>query len=187
MAVFSFLMIVILVGLAVLLLNMDDEDTSTDTSTPTRAASTGPDEPFFAPDFTLPSLDNQTYTLSDLRGQWVLLNFWATWCKPCVKEMPVLQQISQDYAGQMQVIGVNVREDTALVAEFIQQNEISYLILLTPPGPAEDQVLIDYLTMTLPQTLVIAPNGEVVWRAFGELALESFSSTLAQVIADWQS
>lgn len=146
------------------------------------------DEPFIAPDFTLTSINGDEVSLMSLRGQWVMLNFWATWCKPCVEEMPVLQEISETHSDLV-LLGINVREDTQLVEEFLAENSITYTILMTPRSDEADQVLISYFPSgtALPQTIIIAPDGEIVWRDFTELNLEGFSETLNQIITEWES
>jgi thiol-disulfide isomerase/thioredoxin len=134
--------------------------------------------PFYAPDFTAETLDGGTTRLSDQRGRWVVLNFWATWCAPCVAEMPVLQQVADDYPETVTLLGVNMREERAAVADFIEAHAIRYLILINPG----DQMLLDYAVMGLPQTLIIDPAGEVVYRSFGEVTLDSFEALLDSFI-----
>lgn len=158
----------------------------TEESTSNSTTINADEELFYAPDFTLTSIDGESITLNELQGQWILLNFWATWCKPCVAEMPALQSISDSYAERnLMVIGVDVREDNDLVQDFLAENDITYLILMTPRGEAEDKVLTDYFTSALPQTLIIAPNGEVRWRAFAELELNEFTTILDDVMTEW--
>ena len=181
---------ILVIGLLVGCSGNEEQDTVEPNTAPTEGptarntlAVIEDDEPFYAPDFTLSSIDGETVTLSDLQGQWVLLNFWATWCKPCVAEMPALQSIADNYADQnLVVMGVNVREDQDLVQTFLAENNITYRILMTPRGEAEDQVLLDYTTSALPQTLIIAPNGEVQWRAFAELDLAEFTELLDEIM-----
>jgi thiol-disulfide isomerase/thioredoxin len=129
-------------------------------------------EPVFAPDFTLSALDDTTYTLSQLREGWVILNFWATWCAPCVEEMPLLQQIGEDYP--VTLLGVNMREDERTVRAFINHHNIRYPILIQP----DDETLIAYHVVGLPQTLIIAPGGELVYRSFGPITIEEISEVM---------
>ncbi|MCI0710121.1 MAG: TlpA family protein disulfide reductase [Chloroflexi bacterium] len=145
------------------------------------------EEPFIAPEFTLTSIDGDTVSLSALRGQWVMLNFWATWCKPCVEEMPVLQVISET-RDDLVLLGINVREDPQLVEDFLAEHGITYTILMTPQSAEADQMLISYFPsgMALPQSVIIAPDGEIVWRDFSALELDGFSETLDSVIAEWE-
>jgi thiol-disulfide isomerase/thioredoxin len=135
-------------------------------------------DPFYAPDFMLTTLDGQTVTLSDLRGRWVIVNFWATWCPPCVAEMPALQRIAVAEADRLIVLGINLREDEPDVRAFIDAHAITYPILLRPG----DRVVIDYLVTGLPQTLVIDPAGEVVLRTFGPIDTGTFADDLRALL-----
>ena len=63
-----------------------------------------------APDFEIQTIDGETFTLSKQRGRVVLINIWATWCGPCVSEMPDLNRLAQDYEDQLVVIGINCGE-----------------------------------------------------------------------------
>jgi thiol-disulfide isomerase/thioredoxin len=140
--------------------------------TPAADARTATPEPYFAPDFSLSGLDGATYTLSDLRGRWVVVNFWATWCLPCVEEMPALQLIADDYSESLVVLGINIREDVLDITPFINAYTIRYPILLNP----DDATLIAYNVVNLPQTLIVAPDGELVYRSFGPLTAAAFEA-----------
>jgi thiol-disulfide isomerase/thioredoxin len=89
------------------------------------AAPPAPRAGFRAPDFTLTTLDGETVTLSDLRGQPVLINFWATWCPPCRAEMPAIQAAYEQYAAQeLVVLGVDMAESPQTVAGFVQESSL---------------------------------------------------------------
>ena len=85
-----------------------------------------------APDFTLPSLDGKSVTLSELRGRPVLLNFWATWCAPCRVEMPWLVRLDEAYRAQgLQVIGIAVESGQKdEIAAFVRERGVQYEIVL---------------------------------------------------------
>jgi len=85
-----------------------------------------------APDFTLPSLDGKSLTLSELRGRPVLLNFWATWCAPCRVEMPWLVRLDEAYRAQgLQVIGIAVESGQKdEIAAFVRERGVQYEIVL---------------------------------------------------------
>lgn len=148
----------------------DAPETSTNTQAePPRAT---------APDFTLTALDGTTYTLSELRGQWVLINWWATWCGPCVTEMPYLQSIADERGGELLVLGLNLSETREQVEAFAQERSITFPLLLEP----SDATIADYSVSGLPQTLVIDPNGEIALRQFGPIKPETFDPVLDTLI-----
>jgi len=145
----------------------------TPTPPPTPEAEAAEDS-FPAPDFTLTALDGTSYTLSELRGKWVLINWWATWCGPCVTEMPYRQRIADERAEQMVVLGVNLSESREQVEAFANENGISFPLLLSP----SDTTVIDYNVIGLPQTLLVNPDGDIVARQFGVIIPQTFESTL---------
>ena len=125
-------------------------------------------EPIY--NFTMETLDGKTVSLEDFEGQWVLVNFWATWCHPCVKEMPYLQSIADE--GDMVVLGVNYNESSGAVKSFVEEHNITFPILMNP----SDVVITMYQARSLPRTFVIAPNGTIVQRIIGEIDPEQFNT-----------
>ena len=83
----------------------------------------------FAPDFNLLTLNGQEVSLEQLRGKPILLNFWATWCDPCKREMPLLEVISEKYDSLL-IITINEGDKNAEVESFIKKESLSLLILL---------------------------------------------------------
>jgi thiol-disulfide isomerase/thioredoxin len=132
------------------------------------------DDPDYAPDFTLSSLNGESVTLSDLRGRYVLVNFWATWCAPCLAEMPALQALADDHNGSLIVLGINQREDPSAIEPFIQRLGVSFPILLDP----DDATLINYQVMGLPRSALVDPDGFIIYRAFGEVDIEAVATLL---------
>lgn len=126
-----------------------------------------PAEPELAHNFTLTALSGETISLAELEGRWVLINFWATWCPPCVKEMPYLQQLADEY--EVVVLGVNFNESTATVTKFVDDHDIAFPILMNP----DDVTLTMYQARSLPRTFVIAPDGTIALQIIGELAPET--------------
>jgi cytochrome c biogenesis protein CcmG/thiol:disulfide interchange protein DsbE len=110
-----------------------------------------------APDFTLQTPIGETVTLSDFRGQPVVLNFWASWCGPCRVEMPFFEQTQMKYNGKTAVIGVNQGESADIVQEFSIRQNISYPLLVDD----DNSVNLDYNINSLPTTIFIDPNGVV--------------------------
>ncbi len=123
-------------------------------------------------DFTLPSLDGGTVSLSNLRGEWVVLNFWATWCPPCVEEMPYLAEVADTRA--VKVLGVNFNEEATVVEKFVNDRAITFPILLNP----DDITLLVYGVRGLPRTFVIAPDGTIAHSVIGQLDPVAFERWL---------
>ena len=106
-----------------------------------------------------------------MRGQWVLLNFWATWCAPCREEAPVLAQIHERHGGDgLRVVGVSLDDASSLdaVRAFIRENRIPYLNLHDPEDLASRLLSIP----VLPVSLLINPEGRIVWRRDGVIQLD---------------
>jgi peroxiredoxin len=118
-----------------------------------------------APDFELPALDESApLELSRLRGRVVLLNFWATWCKPCEDEMPAMERLYRRLAPEgFELLAVSVDADVEPVREFRERLALSFPILLDP----EQEVARRYQTFRFPESLLIGPDGLVVERYIG--------------------
>ena len=80
-----------------------------------------------ANDFEIDLIDGEPFKLSDQRGKVVLINIWATWCGPCVAEMPEIDQLAEDYADDLVVIGINCGEPEETVVDFVEENGYGYL------------------------------------------------------------
>lgn len=85
-----------------------------------------------APDFELDSLSGERIRLRDLRGEPVLLNFWATWCGPCRQEMPEIQARSEKFEGQFHVVAVNFDEPRDQVQSFVDELGLTFTVVLDP-------------------------------------------------------
>ncbi|MFT6899336.1 MAG: thiol-disulfide isomerase/thioredoxin [Paraglaciecola sp.] len=110
-----------------------------------------------APDFTLP-LDGQAVQLSELKGHVVYVDFWASWCKPCRKSFPWMNQISQQYADQgLVVVAVNLDADAELAARFLQKVPADFPITYDPQGELAEQ----YQIIGMPSSYFIDKKGEI--------------------------
>jgi peroxiredoxin len=117
-----------------------------------------------APDFSLPTLDGGELSLASLRGRVVLLNFWATWCKPCEDEMPAMQRLHDGLAGaDFELLAVSVDEGDAEVRAFRDRLGLRFPILLDPGKRAADA----YQTFRFPESWLIGRDGTVVARYVG--------------------
>ena len=110
-------------------------------------------------EFTLKDLEGHDVRLSDYRGKVVMVNFWATWCPPCRKEIPDLIKLQRDYGSRgLQVIGVTYPpEDLAEVRQFVREAKVNYPIAL---GSKETRMLFSS-GEALPMTVVIGKDGRV--------------------------
>ncbi len=122
--------------------------------------------PLAAPGFTLPDMDGEMHSLDDFRGKVVMLNFWATWCPPCRREMPSMQRLYEKYREQgLTVVEVNQFEDPDLVFEFTGR------LSLEPTFPIlfdrESRVSELYRVKGLPTTYLLDKAGRIHFRAIG--------------------
>jgi peroxiredoxin len=126
------------------------------------AAPVGEGQP--APDFTLRVLDEGELSLASLRGRVVLLNFWATWCKPCEDEMPAMQRLHAGLAGDgFELLAVSVDEGDDEVREFRDRLGLRFPILRDP----EKRAATAYQTFRFPESWLIGRDGVVVARYVG--------------------
>jgi peroxiredoxin len=111
-----------------------------------------------AGDFALPARDGGTVRLSQLRGQVVMINFWATWCGPCRQEMPLLEQLHAKYEPLgFTLIGVNVEPDSALAQDFLKRVPVSFPILFDRENRVSEQFGVE----AMPSTVLIDREGRV--------------------------
>ena len=121
-----------------------------------RSGSTGPAPP--APDFTLPARDGGEVRLSELKGQVVMINFWATWCGPCRQEMPLLQQIHAKYEPLgFTMLGVNVEPDSAAAQNWLKDMPVSFPIVFD----RKSEVSSSFGVEAMPSSVLIDREGRV--------------------------
>jgi peroxiredoxin len=126
-----------------------------------------------APPFEQPTLSSDTLALFDLHGESVVINFWATWCPPCIVEMPALQDL-HDETG-VRIIGVNMGEERAVVAAWIAENGITFDIVLDP----QERVSQMYRLRGQPSTYVVAPDGIITHIFYGTVSMAALQDALA--------
>ncbi len=117
-----------------------------------------------ASNFTLMSAHGSDISLSDYEGKFVVLNFWATWCPPCVKEMPALNKLHNKLSGSsLEVVGVHVGPALATVKQFLKDKPVDFDILID-----KNMSLSSWQVSGLPTTFLISPSGKVIYKATGE-------------------
>jgi len=126
--------------------------------------------------FTLTDLTGKSWTLRDLRGKVVLVNFWATWCPPCRKEMPDLEALGKRFGPQGLVILAISDEDAGKVKPFIAEHQISYPILLDPGRKVNETFRVE----GIPKSFVYDRDGKLVAQAIDMRTGKQFLAMLAQ-------
>jgi len=124
-----------------------------------------------APAFELPRVgDDGTVSLASLRGKVVLLNFWATWCKPCEDELPAMERLHRTLAGtDFALVGISVDADAAPVREFRDRIGLGFTLLLD----SDQRVARSYQTFRFPETLLIGRDGVILERYVGSKEWDS--------------
>jgi thiol-disulfide isomerase/thioredoxin/outer membrane lipoprotein-sorting protein len=117
-----------------------------------------------APAFEVKSLGGETFSLAALKGKTVLLDFWATWCGPCRKSMPVLEKISSEFKNSdLVILGVNTGEDREVVEEFLKKTPLQYPAVLS----GESGILESYGVTAYPTFILIGRDGNVIANEVG--------------------
>lgn len=122
-----------------------------------------------APDFTVKLSGGESFTLPDAQGKVVLLNFWATWCSPCVEEMPALEKIYQEYGEQIEVLAVDCGEEKAVVDRFLKEKDYSFPVAYDE----NNEVSAKYPSDGIPYTLIIGKDGKVTETFTGSMGAEA--------------
>jgi cytochrome c biogenesis protein CcmG, thiol:disulfide interchange protein DsbE len=146
-----------------------------------------------APDFRLPVMDEGSWRgagtnksgervrLSDLRGQIVVINFWATWCRPCVSEMMALRRIEAKYASRGVALYAVLVQDRAQNAQaFLDLNGLNGLPILI--GVAS-RIQSDYAVRGIPQTFIVGPDGVILDRLIGARTYATFEERIERALA----
>jgi len=118
-----------------------------------------------AKEFTVPTPDRKSLRLSDSKGKVVLLNFWATWCPPCLEEMPAMERLYQRYKGKgLVVVALSVDADGATaVIPFVREHKLSFPVGLDPKTAVAER----YGVRALPSTFLVDRNGNLAALAIG--------------------
>ncbi|MEW7976807.1 MAG: TlpA disulfide reductase family protein [Candidatus Sedimenticola endophacoides] len=127
-------------------------------------------------DFSLPTLDGKLVKLSDYRGKWVVVNYWAIWCPPCVAEMPELDAFHREHKDQdAVVVGVNLeRIGLERLSEFVEMQEVSYPIM---HSASSFKIALGRVKV-MPTTYIVSPQGELVAREEGMVDKEMLEGFL---------
>lgn len=118
-----------------------------------------------APNLTLPDLGGKMINLSDYKGKVVLLNIWATWCPPCVEEMPSMEKLHQTLKGEdFEILAVSIdAEGAKVVSPFMEKHKLSFTALVDTQGTAKTS----YQTTGVPESFIIDKDGSIVEKIIG--------------------
>ena len=136
---------------------------------PSAPTAQGSAEGALLPDFSVSCLDGRDFSAGDCRGRTLVINLWATWCAPCVRELPAFAELQRSFPEELQVLLLHPGPVTEDVAAWLADHEISLPCALDPDG-----TLCDTLGggQVLPRTLVISPQGEVLYNRPGSVDYE---------------
>ena len=119
-----------------------------------------------APDFKLPSISGGEVSLSGFRGKWVFVNFWATWCAPCVLEMPMMNDLYHEFKNEnFEMLAISIDTPSALdgVRRFVKKSGFDFTVLLDKDKQAQSA----YGVFSIPKTFMVDPDGRVAAVAGG--------------------
>lgn len=140
---------------------------------------TGAAEGRVAPEFTLPDLFGRRVSLADHRGRPVILDFWATWCAPCAKQIPVLNAFQEAHYGEAAVLGIAVDAGgIEVVAPYAGEHDVQYPVLI-----GDEWLAQAYGAFGFPSLYVIAPDGTIAARHMGVITEEELEEALARATA----
>ncbi|MCM3132488.1 redoxin domain-containing protein [Paenibacillus polysaccharolyticus] len=118
-----------------------------------------------APDFTAVNSKGEQVQLSDYRGKAVMINFWASWCTPCVREMPLVHELAQQNQNNVETLFVNVGESKGTINEFMKSHQFDFPVIIDATGKVSKL----YRITGLPATMVIDQAGQFSHILLGEI------------------
>jgi len=128
---------------------------------------------------SLPDLDGKLHRIDQWQGRPVVVNFWATWCPPCVKEMPELQMLHEKYPG-IQFVGIGV-DKVENMRQFLQKVPVSYPLLVMEGGAIDTLRTLGNPSGGLPFTLIFDANGGISRKILGQIQFDDLDRTLSDL------
>lgn len=136
-----------------------------------------------APNFELTQVsDNENekgdkLRLSDLEGKGVMLNFWATYCEPCEREMPYMEKLYPEYEDDIEIVAVSLDSSELVIDRFIDKHDLTFPVV----HDTNSEVMDLYNISPLPSTIFIDPEGNIVDKVNGELSLETLEEHFKEI------
>ncbi len=132
-----------------------------------------------APNFVAQDLEGNTFTLSNYKGKGILLNFWASWCEPCEREMPYMNELYETYHEKgVEILALNADETPLVIDAFIQKYDLKFPIL----QDKGQKILRLYNVQPLPTTVLINKDGQVVQVVTGTQTKQDIEELLQEII-----
>jgi outer membrane lipoprotein-sorting protein/peroxiredoxin len=137
-----------------------------------------------AADFKLKSVAGKEISLQELKGNFVLLDFWATWCGPCRRDLPAVEKLHQEFRSKgLMVLGVNGGEDSETVSQFLRTSKLSYPVLLT----SDNEVMQSYSVTAFPTVVLLDADGKIVFYHVGAGGEKALRESLAKLGLETES
>lgn len=129
-----------------------------------------------APDFSLNDLNGNSVSLSDFRGKWIIIDFWGSWCSPCLKGIPELKEIYRQYGDKIEIIGVDCNDSEESWRNAVARLELPWVSVYQP---GEGTVTKAYNVSAFPTKVAINPNGKI------QKIYSGASPTFKDDLAEW--
>lgn len=128
-------------------------------------------------DFSFKDINGKQHRFSDYKGQWVIVNYWSTYCGPCIAELPALKRLAAQYRGKVTVLGMDAGETPdQQMKQFIRQKGINYTVV-----PTQDSSMFALgLIYGVPTTFIVSPQGQIVDTHMGVITLQQMQRYVGQ-------
>ena len=125
-----------------------------------------------APDIALPNFQGETVRISDFRGQGLVINYWASWCLPCLTELPGFEQVYQRHRDEVAFLGINLADDPSSALAVVADTGITYPLAIDADGAG----FAEFGGLGMPTTVFISPDGEVLELYSGALTADQLET-----------
>lgn len=122
-----------------------------------------------APDFTLKTADDKNFTLSSLRGKYVVLDFWGSWCGWCIKGIPKMKRYYDRYKSKLEIVGIDCNDTPERWLAAVEEHRLPWINVYDPKDvPAAEDISVEYAVSGYPTKVIIGPDGLIIGKYAGE-------------------